>query len=117
MWTKDKLSSVLNGMCVAIKRGSMRSGALLVMQQCRNFKAQRWYGPTLRFCARGEILLVVGVRGVETLPAMLGRELSKKGHLKSALNRKCVDLYARRTSVGTPVVMWKCHNGNNQVSL
>merc|ERR1719240_900794 len=42
-------------------------------------------------------------------------DLTKKGYLKSRLHLKCADLYARRKASGTPVVMWRCHGGNNQV--
>jgi len=121
-----ELRAVHADKCVSINEASARSGSKLVLQNCRQYRHQvfMWTKDKLSSVLNG--MCVAIKRGSMRSGALLVMqqcrnfkaqrwELSKKGHLKSALNRKCVDLYARRTSVGTPVVMWKCHNGNNQV--
>lgn len=112
--------------CLSISQASARAGSRIILQKCHRYRHQvfMWIKDQLTSVLNGLCVSIKGGSMKDGAQLVMQRcqrfkaqrwDLTKKGYLKSRLHLKCADLYARRKATGTPVVIWPCHGGNNQV--
>jgi len=115
---------LISSKCMAVNTNPFKAGAAIVLRTCASTATQQFVWTTDGHLKVGGLCVVDGTgRGRDLDPAVLwtcSNEAYQKwqptssGEIKG-INGKCLDVTGSRTADGTPLILYACHGGSNQI--